>query len=221
MRILLVEDDTSLAEGVCTALRHADYTVDWIADGVNAYHAIQNEVFDLVVLDLGLPSMDGISVLRGVRDKGVSVPILLLTARDAIEERIQGLDAGADDYLTKPFDLSELQARIRALVRRASGRASEEIIFGDLSIDTGSRAVCYQGQPVTLTRREYSLLMELLSRPGHVFTRDVLTQVLYGWDEDVESNALEVHVHHLRKKLGSELIRTVRGVGYVINKALA
>jgi DNA-binding response OmpR family regulator len=188
---------------------------------LSAFHAIQDEVFDLVVLDLGLPNMDGISVLRGVRDKGLSVPILLLTARDAIEERIQGLDAGADDYLTKPFDLSELQARIRALVRRASGRASEEIVFGDLKIDTGSRAVSYKEQPVTLTRREYSLLMELLSRPGHVFTRDVLTQVLYGWDEDVESNALEVHVHHLRKKLGSELIRTVRGVGYVINKALA
>jgi DNA-binding response OmpR family regulator len=217
LRLLLVEDDTSLGNGLVTALKRDGYTVDWLKDGLHALQAFEQEVFDLMILDLGLPRLDGLAVLKQLRSQGQELPVLILTARDAVDDRIAGLDAGADDYLVKPFDVTELQARVRALIRRSAGRATSSIEFGELTLDPASLTVTYQGNPVTLTRREFALLNELISQPGRVFTRDTLQQLLYGWDDDVESNALEVHVHHLRKKLYSELIRTVRGIGYVVD----
>lgn len=218
MRILLVEDDLSLGDGLCVALRREGFTTDWLTDGVQALQAVAQEQFDLVILDLGLPRMDGITVLSKIREKSIDIPILVLTARDGIEDRVGGLNAGADDYVVKPFDLVEIIARIRAIVRRSKGRAVSVINHGDVELHPDSMQVKYQGQEVQLTRREFALLSELMSRPGHVYTRDALVQSLYGWGEEVESNALEVHVHHLRKKFYAELIRTIRGVGYVIEK---
>lgn len=218
MRILLVEDDLSLGDGLCVALRREGFTADWLTDGVQALQAVAQEQFDLVILDLGLPRMDGITVLTKLREKSIDIPVLVLTARDGIEDRVGGLDAGADDYVVKPFDLVEIIARIRAIVRRSKGRAISVINHGEIELQPDSMQVKYKGQDVQLTRREFALLSELISRPGHVYTRDALVQSLYGWGEEVESNALEVHVHHLRKKFYSELIRTIRGVGYVIEK---
>lgn len=218
MRVLLVEDDISLGSGLQTALKPEGYTVDWLTDGLQALHALETESFDLVILDLGLPRLDGISVLKQTRAQGKALPVLVLTARDSIENRIEGLDSGADDYLIKPFDVTELKARIRALLRRSSGRSESIIRFQDIELEPASQQVCYQGKVVNLTRREYALLHEMISQPGHVFTRDTLQQLLYGWDEDVESNALEVHIHHLRKKFFPGLIRTIRGIGYVVDK---
>lgn len=218
MRLLLVEDDPELGAGLRLALKPEGYTVDWLSDGLQALHALREHDFDLVILDQGLPGLDGLSVLRQLRAQGKPLPVLILTARDAIHDRIQGLDSGADDYLTKPFDITELKARIRALLRRSAGRAQPRIEFRGVGLDPVSQQVFYQGKPVTLTRREYALLHELISQPGHVFTRDTLQQRLYGWDEDVESNAMEVHIHHLRKKLFPALIHTIRGIGYVINR---
>ncbi|WP_417552340.1 response regulator [Marinomonas fungiae] len=218
MRILLVEDDLSLGDGLCVALRREGFTADWLTDGVQALQAVAQEQFDLVILDLGLPRMDGITVLTKLREKSIDIPVLVLTARDGIEDRVGGLDAGADDYVVKPFDLVEIIARIRAIVRRSKGRAISVINHGEIELQPDSMQVKYKGQDVQLTRREFALLSELISRPSHVYTRDALVQSLYGWGEEVESNALEVHVHHLRKKFYSELIRTIRGVGYVIEK---
>lgn len=218
MRILVVEDDMSLGDGLCVALKREGFTADWLTDGLQAMQAVEQETFDLVILDLGLPRMDGMSILTKIREKAIAVPVLVLTARDGIDDRVGGLDAGADDYVVKPFDLVEIMARIRAIVRRSKGRAVSLITHNDIELSPDSMQVTYQGKGVTLTRREYVLLSELLSRPGHVFTRDALVQSLYGWGEEVESNALEVHIHHLRKKFYSELIRTIRGVGYVIEK---
>ncbi|HBN9748401.1 MULTISPECIES: response regulator transcription factor [Pseudomonas] len=216
MRLLVVEDDPALGEGICNGLRQEGYTIDWLQDGVSALHALQQETFDLVVLDLGLPRLDGIEVLRRLRAGGDAVPVLILTARDATEDRIAGLDAGADDYLVKPFDLNELKARLRALLRRSAGRAKVLIEHAGVTLDPATRQVSYQGHPVVLTPKEYRLLHELLSQPGKVFTRERLTQLLYGWDEEPESNTLEVNVYHLRKKLFNDLIRTVRGIGYLV-----
>ncbi len=218
MRVLLVEDDPSLGSGLQTALKPEGYTVDWLTDGIQALHALETESFDLVILDLGLPRLDGLSVLKQARAQGKSLPVLVLTARDAIQDRIDGLDSGADDYLIKPFDTTELKARIRALLRRSSGRSQSLISFQGIELDPSSQQVSYQDKPVNLTRREYALLHEMINQPGHVFTRDILQQLLYGWDDDVESNALEVHIHHLRKKLFPGLIRTIRGIGYVVDK---
>lgn len=218
MRLLLVEDDPDLGAGIRMALQPDGYTVDWLTDGRQALQALQRDTFDLVILDQGLPGLDGLSVLKQARRDGNSVPVLILTARDAVHDRIAGLDSGADDYLTKPFDLVELKARLRALLRRSSGRAQPGIQYRGVELDPVSQQVQYAGKPVVLTRREYALLHELLSHPGRVFTRDILQQRLYGWDEDVESNAMEVHIHHLRKKLFPGLIHTIRGVGYVITK---
>jgi two-component system response regulator QseB len=218
MRVLLVEDDPSLGSGLQTALKPEGYTVDWLTDGIQALHALETESFDLVILDLGLPRLDGLSVLKQARAQGKSLPVLVLTARDAIQDRIDGLDSGADDYLVKPFDTTELKARIRALLRRSSGRSQSLISFQGIELDPASQQVSYQNKPVNLTRREYALLHEMINQPGHVFTRDILQQLLYGWDDDVESNALEVHIHHLRKKLFPSLIRTIRGIGYVVDK---
>jgi DNA-binding response OmpR family regulator len=218
MRVLLVEDDSDLGSGLQVALKPEGYTVDWLTDGLQALQALETDCFDLVILDLGLPRLDGLSILRQVRAQGKNTPILILTARDAVQDRIDGLDSGADDYLIKPFEMTELKARIRALLRRSSGRAQPIIKYRGIELDPSSQKTCYDGIPVELTRREYTLLHEMLCQPGHVFTRDTLQQMLYGWDGEVESNAMEVHIHHLRKKLFPKLIRTLRGIGYVIDK---
>ncbi|MBB3230760.1 response regulator transcription factor [Halomonas stenophila] len=219
MRILLVEDDPSLASGIRLALKPEHYTVDILADGQTALATLRgDEPFDAVILDLGLPRLDGIAVLERLRRAGHRVPVLVLTARDGIDDRIQGLDSGADDYLTKPFEVAELKARLRALLRRSQGHASSVIRFRGIELDPGTRRVSFRGEPVQLSRREFTLLQEFLGHPGRVFTRDTLTRLVYGWDEDVESNAIEVHVHHLRRKLAPEMIRTLRGIGYVMDK---
>jgi len=219
MRILLVEDETALGEGIRVALKPEGYTVDWVQDGASALHALTHEAFDLAVLDLGLPRLDGLQVLERLRANANPVPVLVLTARDATSDRIAGLDAGADDYLVKPFDVDELKARIRALLRRSFNRPQPTLHYREVSLDPVSQQVSYRGQAVVLQRKEFLLLHELLAQPGKVLTRDRLQQALYGWDEESESNALEVHIHHLRKKLFPELIRTVRGVGYLVDKA--
>ncbi|MDH4564692.1 MULTISPECIES: response regulator [unclassified Pseudomonas] len=217
MRLLLVEDDNALGAGVRAGLRQEGYTIDWLTDGASALHALQTEEFDLAILDLGLPRLDGLQVLQQLRTGGSTLPVLVLTARDATEDRILGLDAGADDYLVKPFDLNELKARLRALLRRSAGRPQVLIEHNGVVLDPTSQQVSYQGSPVALTPKEYQLLHELLSQPGKVITRERLVQTLYGWDEEAESNTLEVHIHHLRKKLSSDLIRTVRGIGYLVD----
>ncbi|MDH4612204.1 response regulator transcription factor [Pseudomonas sp. BN102] len=217
MRLLLVEDDNALGAGMRSGLRQEGYTIDWLTDGASALHALQNEDFDLAILDLGLPRMDGIQVLQQLRAGGSTLPVLVLTARDATEDRILGLDAGADDYLVKPFDLNELKARLRALLRRSAGRPQTLIEHAGVVLDPVNQQVSYLGNPVALTPKEYQLLHELLSQTGKVLTRERLLQTLYGWDEEAESNTLEVHIHHLRKKLSSELIRTVRGIGYLVD----
>ncbi|MGV8844252.1 MAG: response regulator transcription factor [Pseudomonas sp.] len=219
MRILLVEDDKALGEGIRTALKPEGYTVDWVQDGSSALHALTQESFDLAVLDLGLPRMDGLQVLKRLRAAANPVPVLVLTARDSTADRIAGLDAGADDYLTKPFDVAELKARLRALLRRSFNRPQPALDYRGISLDPASQVVNFQGQQVNLPRKEFLLLHELIAQPGRVLTRDKLQQALYGWNEEVESNALEVHIHHLRKKFFPELIRTVRGVGYLVDKA--
>ena len=219
MRILLVEDDEALGEGIRVALKPEGYTVDWARDGASALHALTHEDFGLAVLDLGLPRMDGLEVLQRLRAGANGIPVLVLTARDSTADRIAGLDAGADDYLVKPFDVDELKARIRALLRRSFSRAQPVLDHREVNLDPVTQQVSYRGQPVALQRKEFLLLHELLAQPGRVLTRDRLQQVLYGWDEEAESNALEVHIHHLRKKLFPELIRTVRGVGYLVDKA--
>jgi DNA-binding response OmpR family regulator len=216
MRLLLVEDDPLIGDGLQAGLSQLGYTVDWLKDGPSAAMALASDQFDLIVLDLGLPGQDGMSVLDEFRRNGGITPTLILTARDAVEDRIAGLDAGADDYLVKPFSLDELAARLRAIARRQGGRASPELSHGEITLDPAARKVTRNGEPVELTAREFAILEQLLSRPGEVFSRDRLEEALYGWDEGVESNALEVYIHHLRKKLGRELIRTLRGVGYMI-----
>ena len=218
MRILLVEDDLALGEGIRTALKPEGYTVDWLQDGVSALHALSHESFEFVILDLGLPRMDGLQLLKQLRGAANPLPVLVLTARDATADRIAGLDAGADDYLTKPFDVAELKARLRALLRRSFNRPQPALEYRGISLDPVSQEVRYQDRVINLPRKEFLLLHELIVQPGRVLTRDRLQQALYGWDEELESNALEVHVHHLRKKFFSELIRTVRGVGYLVDK---
>ena len=218
MRILLVEDDEALGEGIRVALKPEGYTVDWAHDGASALHALTHEDFGLAVLDLGLPRMDGLEVLQRLRAGASAIPVLVLTARDATSDRIAGLDAGADDYLVKPFDVDELKARIRALLRRSANRAQPVLHHREVLLDPVNQQVSYRGQPVALQRKEFLLLHELLAQPGRVLTRDRLQQALYGWGEEAESNTLEVHIHHLRRKLFPELIRTVRGVGYLVDK---
>jgi len=219
MRILVVEDEILLGEGICEGLKQNGYTVDLAQDGIEAESAILLETFDAVVLDIGLPGKDGISVLSSVRGKGCMVPVLILTARDAVDDRVRGLDAGADDYLTKPFELQELSARIRALVRRSSGRATPKIKYEDIEIDPAAHQVLLKGEAVELARREFAMLVYLLENVGKVASRSQLIETLYGWGDEVDSNALEVHIHHLRKKFGSKFIRTIRGVGYMVQKS--
>ncbi|MDX1375574.1 MAG: response regulator transcription factor [Burkholderiales bacterium] len=219
MRILLVEDDELLGAGVQDALRRAHYSMEWLRDGRAAVAALDSSAFDLVILDLGLPGLDGLEVLHRLREGGGTTPVLVLTARGATSERVRGLDAGADDYLVKPFDVDELLARVRALQRRERGAATNVIEHGPLRLDPVSHAVTCAGRRVELQRREYMLLHKLLQRAGQVLTRAQLEESMYGWEGSVESNSVDVHVHGLRKKLFPEVIRTVRGVGYVIDPA--
>ena len=216
MRILLVEDDPQLGDGLTIGLRQAGFAVDWVKDGNSADHALQAETFDLAVVDLGLPRLSGMEVLSRARSRGQTLPVLILTARDATGDKVSGLDAGADDYLVKPVDLDELAARIRALTRRSAGRAAPLLTRGELVLDPAAHCVTLAGTPVELSNREFSLLQLLLENAGRVLSRSQLEQSVYGWRDEPDSNALEVHIHHLRRKLGSDLIRTLRGVGYTI-----
>ncbi|MDS4026624.1 MAG: winged helix-turn-helix domain-containing protein [Candidatus Contendobacter sp.] len=214
MRILLAEDDPMIGESLRKGLRGEGFTVDWVQDGRSAEQALETTDYALVLLDLGLPRKEGLAVLNGWRQRGLTVPVLILTARDAVSDRVKGLDSGADDYLVKPFDLAELLARMRALLRRQAGRARDLIETGALRLDPAAHTVEYQGQPVALSAREFALLRALMERPGAALSREQLEDRLYGWGEEVESNAVEVHVHNLRRKLNPSVIRTVRGVGY-------
>lgn len=216
MRVLLVEDDTMIGESIRTGLRHDGYVVDWVQDGRAAEIAIESEPYALVLLDLGLPRKDGLAVLASLRNRKERVPVLILTARDAVSDRIKGLDAGADDYLVKPFDLDELAARIRAVIRRNAGRAEPLLSHGTLSLNPATHEVSHHGSQIPVSVREFALLQALLARPGAALSRAQLEERLYGWGEEVESNAVEVHIHNLRKKLGDNVIRTVRGIGYAI-----
>jgi two-component system response regulator QseB len=219
MRVLLVEDDGMIAQGLQTALRQAGFAVDLMRDGKTAAAALQASVFDVVLLDLGLPDRDGIDVLREVRKRGNATPVIILTARDEVRQRIAGLDAGADDYILKPFDLDEVMARMRSVLRRASGRGDSTIQHGELRLDLTSRTVERNGTKVSLSAHEYAVLEALLQRPGAVLSRSQLEDRLYGWDAEIGSNAVEVYIHGLRRKLGSESIRTLRGVGYFVPKS--
>ncbi|KAF1721515.1 response regulator transcription factor [Pseudoxanthomonas wuyuanensis] len=221
MRILLVEDDISLGEGIRTALRRAAYTVDWLRDGASALAAIKDGGIDLAVLDLGLPHMDGLEVIRQTRRSGAELPILVLSARERASDRALGLDAGADDYLGKPFDTQELLARVRALLRRSGGRAVPVLELGELALDPASLSVTWRGKQLDLPRREFALLRLLMEQRGRPISRDSAQQRLYGWDEDVASNAIDVHIHALRKKLDPALIRTLRGIGYALDERIA
>jgi DNA-binding response OmpR family regulator len=216
MRLLLVEDDPQLGDGLAVGLRQRGYVVDWVRDGVAADLALQNDDYAVLVLDLGLPRLTGMEVLKRLRQRGQQIPALLLTARDATDDKIEGLDSGADDYLVKPVPLDELAARVRALVRRASGRREPTLQHGELTLDPAARSLTRGGASVNVSAMEFSLLQTLLENRGRVLTRAQLESAIYGWDEEPGSNALEVHIHNLRRKLGSELIKTLRGVGYTV-----
>ncbi len=216
MRLLLVEDDAMIGESVVKGLRHDGLAVDWVKDGDAAEHSLGAEDFDLMLLDLGLPRKGGLDVLRALRAAGNPIPVLILTARDAVPDRITGLNAGADDYLVKPFDLDELVARIHAILRRRSGRAEPVIRHGSLVLNPISHEVSFEGRPLSLSAREFALLQALLERPGAVLSVARLQERIYGWDEEVGSNTVEVFIHALRKKLGPDFIKNVRGVGYML-----
>ncbi len=218
MRLLLVEDDELLGDAIKTGLTQFDYVVDWLKDGESARAAVRTESFELIILDLGLPRLSGLGFLQAIRQDGNSTPVIILTARDSVEDRIKGLDSGADDYMTKPFDLNELSARVRALVRRSQGRADSAIQYRNIIVDPAAHSVYVDNVLVNVPRREFSLLQKLLENRGQVLSREQLMQSIYGWEEDVDSNALEVHIHNLRKKLNANFIRTIRGVGYMVEK---
>jgi len=216
MRVLVVEDHPILGDAIHVSLKQAGYSVDWVQDGVAADAALASEDFAAVVLDLGLPRRSGLDVLHTLRSQGKQVPVIILTARDTVEDRIAGLDTGADDYLVKPFDMGELAARLRALIRRSAGTASALIRVGDLCIDPAKHSATLAGEPVVLSAREFALLHALALNAGHAMTKAQIEQQLYAWGEETESNTIEVFVHHLRRKLGAETIRTIRGVGYLM-----
>jgi DNA-binding response OmpR family regulator len=218
MRVLLVEDDRMIGESIRAALKQDGSAVDWVRDGRSAESTLATEQFDLVLLDLGLPQRDGLEILRAMRLRHDQTPVIVLTARDALQERVAGLDAGADDYLVKPFELEELAARIRAVTRRKAGRAEPAIEVGDVRLDPSMRQVTRGGEPVMLSAREYAVLEALMSRPGAILSRAQLEDRLYGWGDAIESNAVSVYVHQLRRKLGSDFIRNVRGVGYYVGR---
>jgi two-component system OmpR family response regulator len=219
MRLLLVEDDTMIGEAVLDLLRAEHYAVDWVKDGEMAETALRAQAYDLLLLDLGLPKRDGLEVLRALRARKDRTPVLITTARDAVAQRIEGLDAGADDYLLKPYDLDEMLARIRALLRRAAGRAEPVYEHLGISLNPATREASVDGQPVVLSAREWAVLEPLIARPGLVLSRAQLEEKLYGWKDGISSNAVEVYIHGLRKKLGAELILNVRGLGYMVPKA--
>jgi len=214
MRMLLAEDDAMIGAAVRDRLRSQGFAVDWVRDGRAADAALAGEAYDLLLLDLGLPGREGLAVLKGLRGRGSTLPVVILTARDAVDDRVAGLDAGADDYIVKPFDFNELEARLRAVLRRRAGRASSVIEHGRLSLDLTSHELRQDGTPVPVSPREFALLHALLERPGRILSRAQLEERLYGWGEEVGSNVVEVHIHSLRRKLGADLIRNVRGVGY-------
>jgi DNA-binding response OmpR family regulator len=219
MRILLIEDDPLLGDGLATGLRQSGFAVDWLKDGESALAALQAETFDLAVLDLGLPKLSGMDMLKRLRSRGNAMPVVILTARDGTTDKIDGLDSGADDYLVKPVGIDELAARIRALLRRSMGRAQPVLSHGGVTLDPAARRVEVKGKPVEISAREFAVLHALLSNAGRVMTRGQLEQSIYGWSEEPDSNALEVHIHHLRRKFGADFIKTLRGVGYTIPKA--
>jgi two-component system response regulator QseB len=216
MRLLLAEDDRMIGAGMRRGLELEGFVVDWVQDGRAAELALGESVHDLLVLDLGLPRKEGLDVLRAMRGRGDARPVLIVTARDAVAERVAGLDAGADDYVVKPFELKELAARIRALLRRSAGRAERVIAYGDIELDPATRETRVRGVPVALSAREFALLEALLTRPGAILSRAQLEDRLYGWGREIESNAVDVHIHALRRKLGADAIRNVRGVGWMI-----
>jgi len=214
MRVLLVEDDELLGSGVSDALARAHYPHEWVRDGRTALRAALENEFDLIILDLGLPVLDGIEVLDRLRQRDNRTPVLILSARDATRDRVAGLNSGADDYLVKPFDLEELFARVRAIERRRSGGATNQLRQGPLVLDLSTMSVRYEGKEIELQRREFMLLRKMMENPNQVFSRAQLEQSIYGWDADLESNTIDVHVHHLRRKLYSDVVKTIRGVGY-------
>jgi len=218
MRVLLVEDDRMIAEAVRTALQQDGHAVDWIRDGASAAAALASSAFDVVLLDLGLPRCPGLEVLREARNRGVTAPVIIITARDDVQSRVAGLDSGADDYLVKPFDLDELAARMRSVMRRGAGRGDPVIEHAGIRLNPVTHEVSRDGEPVALSAREFAVLEALLLRPGAILSRAQLEDRLYGWGGEIESNAVEVYVHSLRRKLGSDAIRTVRGVGYCVAK---
>jgi DNA-binding response OmpR family regulator len=218
MRLLLVEDNESLGKGLYSGLDHAGYAVDWVRDGETALSAFRTETYDIAVLDLGLPRKSGTEVLAELRASGNKVPVLILTAKDTVNDRIIGLDYGADDYMVKPFDLDELNARLRAILRRSSGRATPVLTHGDIALDPASHTVTKAGNIVELTPRAFDILQTLMENQGRVMSRSRLEESMYSWKDEIESNAVEVHIHQIRKKLGNPLIRTIRGVGYIMDK---
>jgi two-component system, OmpR family, response regulator QseB len=217
MRLLLVEDDPMIGEALREGLVQAGYAVDWVRDGVQGELAAANDVYDAALLDLGLPRKDGLGVLRAIRARG-DLPVLILTARDGVDDRIGGLDAGADDYIVKPFALGELLARLRAVVRRKSGRSQSDVRIGALRLDPAARIVEFRGAPVDLSAREFAVLEALAKEPGKVVSKEQLEEAVYGWGDEVSSNTVEVYLHRLRRKLAPELIRNIRGVGYRLDE---
>ena len=218
MRILLLEDDKMIAEALSDMLHAAGFAVDCVANGIAAENALQPEIYDIALLDIGVPGQDGLSVLRHLRVKNCDLPVILITARDTVEERINGLDSGADDYVIKPFSPSELLARIRALLRRRSGHATPILSNGTITLNPATREVSANGQVTRLSAREYALMYSLLLQPGTILSRQELEEKLYGWNEEVESNAVEVVIHGIRKKLGSNVIKNVRGLGWLVDQ---
>jgi DNA-binding response OmpR family regulator len=221
MRILLVEDDTMIGDSVRSALKHEGFAVDWVRDGRAAQTTLATERFDLVLLDLGLPQVSGLDVLRALRTQKDATPVIIVTARDDLASRVAGLDAGADDYLVKPFEFEELTARMRAVIRRHVGRAEPAIEVDRVTLDPTTRTVTVSGEQVILSAREYAVLEAMMLRPGAILSRAQLEDRLYGWGEEIESNAISVYVHQLRRKLGDDFIHTVRGVGYYVGKPRA
>lgn len=218
MRLLLIEDDSLLGQSMVTSLSRHGYTVDWLDRAAGVVNALKAEDFTAVILDLTLPDIDGLVLLRQIRQAGYDLPVMILTARDDIEDRVQGLDTGADDYLGKPFALEELLARLRVLIRRRSGTANQLIEVGPLALSLSEQTICFEQQPLKLTRNEYKILAQLLTNAGRVQSKEQLQQSLHGWDEGASDNAIEVHIHNLRKKIPTVAVKTIRGVGYILEK---
>ena len=219
MRILLVEDDLMIGESLRHALKADGYAVDWVQDGETASYSLENENYDLALLDLGLPKQSGVDVLKKLRKSHNSIPVLIITARDSILDRVNGLDAGADDYLVKPFALAEVEARIRALLRRKGGRSEPLLSASGITLNPATKELSYNGKAEILSAREYALMELLIEKPGAVLSRAQIEEKLYGWNEEIGSNAIEVHIHALRKKFGTDIIRNIRGMGYIVAKS--